>query len=400
MAKIAFIICVNNELYFQECSYYINRLTVPEGFQVEVIGIYEADSICSAYNAGMRDSDAKYKIYMHQDVMIRNPHFLENVVEIFAKNAKVGMIGMVGGTEMPKTGVTYRAWNVGKIDFREPDMAYWLVDASDPKEGVFVEAVDGVLIATQYDIPWREDLFTHFDFYDISQSFEMRKAGYQILVPYQETPWVIHDSGFVKLTYYDEERKKCLKEYSEYLYAEGGFDFHYDKEWSDLSDLLAEQTKNLFVTQEWEQIGQIIEGYHKAGRKSSELETLSILYNIYEKEKNANVKTSFFDGCTDYQSIYKKYNVIRFLLRRMELGFEIETYQELVNGIRTEQISYEALMEMMLHSTVDKKTILKKIAEVYDDVGMDRYGGMCRELCQKLEGTTGVAVFTEKGNNH
>ena len=63
------------------------------------------------------------------------------------------------------------------------------------------------MIATQYDIPWREDLFTHFDFYDVSQSFEMRRAGYKVLVPYQETPWVIHDSSFAKLTYYDEARK-------------------------------------------------------------------------------------------------------------------------------------------------------------------------------------------------
>ena len=27
---IAFIICVNNELYFEECKYYIERLEVPK----------------------------------------------------------------------------------------------------------------------------------------------------------------------------------------------------------------------------------------------------------------------------------------------------------------------------------------------------------------------------------
>ena len=61
----------------------------------------------------MNNSDAKYKVYMHQDVMIRNVQFIENIIKIFKQNLKVGMIGMIGGTCMPETGVIYRAWNIG-----------------------------------------------------------------------------------------------------------------------------------------------------------------------------------------------------------------------------------------------------------------------------------------------
>lgn len=60
---IAFIICVNNELYFEECRYYIEHLEVSAGYDIDVIGIWEADSMCAAYNLGMRSSDAKYKVY-------------------------------------------------------------------------------------------------------------------------------------------------------------------------------------------------------------------------------------------------------------------------------------------------------------------------------------------------
>ena len=105
---ITFIICVNNEMYYEECTYYINRLVLPKGYDIDMIAIREADSMCAAYNAGMQSSDAKYKIYMHQDVMIREVHFLEYMIELFAQNENVGMIGMIGGTKMPKTGVTYR----------------------------------------------------------------------------------------------------------------------------------------------------------------------------------------------------------------------------------------------------------------------------------------------------
>lgn len=74
--KIAFIICTNNQLYFNECCYYINRLLLPEGFERDVIGIEDAPSMCAGYNAGMQSSDAKYKVYLHHDVFIKEPKFI------------------------------------------------------------------------------------------------------------------------------------------------------------------------------------------------------------------------------------------------------------------------------------------------------------------------------------
>lgn len=396
---ITFIICVNNEMYYEECTYYINRLVLPKGYDIDMIAIREADSMCAAYNAGMQSSDAKYKIYMHQDVMIREVHFLEYMIELFAQNENVGMIGMIGGTKMPKTGVTYRAWNVGMVDCRDPDMAYFMAGAKDMKrEDTIVEAVDGLLIATQYDVPWREDLFTHFDFYDVSQSFEMRRAGYDILVPYQEKPWVIHDSSFAKLTYYDEARKICLKEYPEYLYADGGFEFIYDREWNDLSDLLAEQIKSLMEKGDWDQIGQIMESYRSTGRKSSTLEMLGVLYDVYIKEKISGVKHSFFEDMRDYSDIYHKYLSTRFLLRKMELGMEEETYQELLDAIRSEYISYEALEKMILRSVVEKKAVLEKLTVIYEEAGMYAQSALCKKIYQVIKKRPRSITYCQKAS--
>ena len=381
--KIAFIICVNNELYFEECQFYINRLAIPKRYNIDIIAIREADSMCAAYNAGMQSSDAKYKIYMHQDVMIREVNFLKKIIDLFKKNKNVGMIGMIGGTQMPKSGVIYRAWNVGMVDCRDPDMAYFMAGAKDmPKTDTIVEAVDGLLMATQYDLPWREDLFTHFDFYDVSQSFEMRKAGYQILVPYQEIPWVIHDSGFAKLTFYDEERKKCLKEYPEFLYANGGFEFIYDKEWNELSDLLTEQLKSMIEEGQWEQIKLIIESYRINGRKSSDLEIISIFSDIYQKENKEKIRTSFFEGCSDYCDIYDKYVRIKFNLRRIELNKPEQEYSELIYCIERQTISYIALMEIIFRSVVDKKFVIKKIEEICREKGKNREAEQWEKIYQ------------------
>lgn len=76
-----------------------------------------------------------------------------------------------------------------------------------------MEAIDGFIMITQYDIAWREDIFDHWDFYDCSQSMEFIRKGYKVVVPAMQKPWCVHDCGFVNLAGYEEERLKFLKEY-------------------------------------------------------------------------------------------------------------------------------------------------------------------------------------------
>ena len=43
--KIAFIICMNDEAAYAECKYYIDHLSVPEGYELDVLAITEAPSM-------------------------------------------------------------------------------------------------------------------------------------------------------------------------------------------------------------------------------------------------------------------------------------------------------------------------------------------------------------------
>ena len=112
--KIAFIICTNNQLYFNECQYYIHNLILPEGMELDVIGITEAPSMCAGYNAGMQSSDAKYKVYLHQDVMIVEPDFIARLLHIF-EDPEIGMVGMVGTPHLPENKIPWWAWRVGAL---------------------------------------------------------------------------------------------------------------------------------------------------------------------------------------------------------------------------------------------------------------------------------------------
>ena len=61
-----------------------------------------------------------------------------------------------------------------------------------------VQAIDGMLMVTKDDVPWREDLFDGWDFYDSSQSFEFTRRGYKIVVPEQKKPWCAHEESGIQ----------------------------------------------------------------------------------------------------------------------------------------------------------------------------------------------------------
>jgi hypothetical protein len=207
--------CSNNKQYEEECMHYINNLKIPDGYSVEHIIIYNAASMTSGYNKAMHSSDAKYKIYLHQDVFILNKNFLYDLLTYF-KDPSVGMIGIVGSPDFPKNCVMWYGYRIG-IFYSNSIYSSSYNEFQKIYTPTQVEAVDGFLMATQYDIPWREDIFTGWDFYDISQCFEFRKAGYNIIIPPSDTPWCFHDDGILNLTDYNNNRKLSREYYSSML---------------------------------------------------------------------------------------------------------------------------------------------------------------------------------------
>jgi hypothetical protein len=212
--KFCFICCVNNKQYYNECLYYINNLNVPIGYEIEVISIEDSKGMTEGYNRAMNSSNAKYKIYLHQDTMIINENFLNDILFIFEKDKNIGMIGMIGSKTIPvyaqwwlsenKYGKVYESskGKLEELDFKEVESSY--------EE---VKIVDGLIIITQYDINWREDIFDAYHFYDVSQSTEFIKKGLKVVVPKQERPWIIHDCGMANLNGYFKYRDMFLEEY-------------------------------------------------------------------------------------------------------------------------------------------------------------------------------------------
>ena len=221
--KIAFITCVNSDYWYSECLLYLKHLKMPAGMAAEFIDVRGAKSMAAGYNEGIKRTCAKYKIYLHQDTLVVNKNLAADLLKIFADES-IGAVGVIGCVNLPKTGV----WWDGLRTFGR------VLHACEPESVVdsrcqepvgdyqVVESVDGLFIATQYDLNWREDLFDGWHLYDTSLCKEMKRAGYKVVVPNQSQDfWCIHCPQEKPLSSdYHKYQKVFLREYGDELNPE------------------------------------------------------------------------------------------------------------------------------------------------------------------------------------
>ena len=111
------------------------------------------------------------------------------IVRLFEKCADLGLVGISGTKILSPDGIAFHSTRrIGSLRLAEEARTVsWgrvLGEAED------VLAVDGFLMATQVDLPWREDLFHGAAFFDAAQCLEFRRRGLRSAVLGQEEPLV------------------------------------------------------------------------------------------------------------------------------------------------------------------------------------------------------------------
>lgn len=220
--KFCFIICTNNELMLEECLHYLNHLIIPEGYEIDLLAIQDAISITEGYTSAQQASDAKYKIYMHQDVFILNRNLLQDLLDIFNTDSQIGLIGMVGYENISPDGIMWHGTRRGDIYRRKPTTPYPTLSEyqySLKNDGYsFVTEIDGLLMATSQDLPWDTETLTGWDFYDAFHSMNYLLNGYKITVPNQLHPWCLHDDGVaLNMFHYNQYRQIFMQKYKNLL---------------------------------------------------------------------------------------------------------------------------------------------------------------------------------------
>lgn len=316
--QIAFIMCINNEQEYEEAIYYIEQLYIPEGFTKDIITITNATSMAAGYKAAMESSEAKYKVYMHQDVFIYNRDFVRNTIDIFQADKQIGVIGVIGRKSLPSKLCFAADWDVGNIYFN--GLSPQLEQQNYEKWPMTVDAVDGLLIVTQYDIGWRDDIFDGWDFYDISQCMEFKRAGYRTVVPYQEKPWCYHDNYYSRLKNYFFYQEKFCREYQDVSNFTNLVQEYSQIEIDSLMGRMTEQLKILVDEGQTQQLWDLfveMEGFtHLALRDFRLLAQIDHLERINLKE------SIFWQEGESWKELSYKICDLKFRIKRMEFGLE------------------------------------------------------------------------------
>jgi hypothetical protein len=192
---VAFLCCVDDENKLEALERSIRGLDPCERAEIGIFTVRGQTSIASAYNRLLHDAAGwRYKVYVHQDVVVLNRRLVADLLRLFRRRT-IGLVGVAGCRFLPPS---YVWWNgsglYGRV-LEDRGEGLRLLDFGDlPGECAPVECVDGLFLATQYDLPWDERI-PGFHFYDVTQSTRFLLRGYEVVVARQGEPWLRHDIG-------------------------------------------------------------------------------------------------------------------------------------------------------------------------------------------------------------
>ena len=375
--KIAFISCVNQDTIFAECLYYLDQLIVPENFEKDVISIQDAPSMAAGYNAAMDSTDAKYKVYLHQDLHILNQYFISNVINIFQSDLDIGILGCIGTTNLGKEAMAVTSWNAGKvIQNCRPMLLKFDEFQSDY---ISVMALDGLLLATQYDIPWREDLMDGWDFYDISQCMEFARAGYKAVIPRQENAWCYHDSHSSNMKNYNHYRRRFIDEYC----TNGDFQMPPEWEGSKEYQKMKQQTKNLMDklihSGAHEQMHKVFQD--PSNRGFMHLRDYEIIADTDCLELRYGADRKLWQTGMDVSEILQRVQQLKYWMQRIE--YQAVESMQMMDQI-LDEYSIFAVVEMFVQYVWYKEYTYQTIKKYFEKTGRKKEAALWNIAAKKV----------------
>ena len=195
--KICFIICGNNDFLCQETLHYILNLYIPDKFELDYMIISDVKNTFEAYNAGMKESDAKYKIYLNENVFITDKSFLVNVIDIFANNPDIGQIGAIGFRNNHKN-EPENMERIGHITVGGTETKIYNFNCNTEFALEEVVTMEPGIVVTAYDENWPEGKDVAAAMLERCES--LRNSGYKSVALIKEKPWCLYDNDLLGMS--------------------------------------------------------------------------------------------------------------------------------------------------------------------------------------------------------
>jgi hypothetical protein len=181
--SISVVVCSRDEAKGRRIRAHYETLFAGRDF--EIIQIYDARSLCEAYNRGFARTSGEVVIFSHDDIEIVSDDFASRLVRHLSSS---DLAGVVGTTQLAGTSWIAAGWPrlhgcIVHPSQSGPGLAF---DCYGPRPRDPIQAVDGVLIAANRrvceTIRFDEATFDGFHFYDLDFSHRAFLEGFRIAI--------------------------------------------------------------------------------------------------------------------------------------------------------------------------------------------------------------------------
>lgn len=222
--KISIIVYRENDVLFERLMESFESVIIPEDYEVELLEVSSGKNKAAAYNEGMNASDAKYKIYIDENVKILEPRIIIQILEKFLMNPEIGAIGMSGAIKVSDRCIAFESFvKCGKLMLQDGEVRAW--DIGNGAEDTTV-CLDGFFMATQCDTQW-DERFSKKDslFLYQAQSARIRREKKKLSVLSQNKPYIYVDLSY--FSYVLEDKQQFIDEYKEEVWPCGDPNFSW-----------------------------------------------------------------------------------------------------------------------------------------------------------------------------
>ena len=181
--SISVVVCSREEQKGRRIREHYQALLAEREF--EIIQIYDARSLCEAYNRGFARSRGDVVIFSHDDIEIASDDFAARLLRRLASS---DVVGVSGTSQLAGPSWIAPGWPRlhGCIIHPNRNAPGLVLECYGPNPPDPIQAVDGVLIAANRRaceaIPFDEATFDGFHFYDLDFSHRAFLEGFRIAI--------------------------------------------------------------------------------------------------------------------------------------------------------------------------------------------------------------------------
>lgn len=374
-SKFCFVINGSDENKINECVWYIDKLIVPEGFEVEWIAVGGDISESGEYDRTGEWSNADYNIYLCQDVFIVNRHLLFRLLEVF-QDSSIGAVSLAGTCS---EGDVLREDELGKDSIQWHDIAVSDGNFLVTKHGLSGRGSVQSIVQTGYRVVTVDMPKTNAWIFCGLCSDEETKQRMKIVSDLEE-----------------EEKEIFFKEYDEVKFLVRRICFGYEEAWNLICQKLRDQIITVgllgaivFVCiQEpavvWKKLlkwvreeirsllfeGDLLqaESWLKSFNPkwyNRQDAILIQLFQIFRREVEKEEKYTIFDFSSNLNDVIEHYIRIKLYMHRVELGLPREYQREVYAYCVDNHVSNQVLLHILKTNVFLKEDFCNNMAVLF-----------------------------------